>query len=458
MNKNSKDFLFTYFDNNKESLLKEFFKLLSFKSISTDPTYKEDCRSCATWLKERIKSIGFTANIWETKGHPAIFAERIVNKDAPTVLFYNHYDVQPVDPIELWETPPFEPTIREDFVFARGAEDNKGQLFYVLTALTALKDSFPNINVKMIIEGEEECGSKSFPAILADHKKELKSDYLLVVDCGFTDKSQPGITLGCRGIVTMTIALEGSNSDLHSGEHGGIVFNPLHGMVELLATLRDKETGKILIENFYSDVIDPTSEERDSFKINISDSDYELRFGAKPNGGETNYSFIESAWLRPTLEINGISGGYAGEGFKTVIPAKVTAKLSARLVPNQNPKKIAAAIKQHLEKNVRDGLKLTISDVSDSGKPLRISPNSKLTEVAKEAYEEATGMHCNTILSGGSIPVTADLAEAAEALPLLIGYGLPEDNIHAPNENFSIDRLKLGTTTIGLILEKLSKK
>lgn len=446
-----------YFETNQKSILEEFFTYLRFESISTDPAYKPEIEKCAAWLEAYLKDSGFDVHLWKSEGHPCVFATKLVDPDAPTVLIYNHYDVQPVDPLELWKSKPFEPTERNGEIYARGAEDNKGQSFYVLRALRTLHElsKTPKVNIKLIIEGEEECGSKSLPALLKTHSKELQSDYLFVVDCGFPSLQQPAITLGCRGIVTMTVEAEGSNSDLHSGEHGGIVFNPLHALVEILGKARCSETGKILIPGFYDSVKALDEEEKKAFALEFPSEVYKKLFGAEMTGGEKDFTPLESAWLRPSLEINGLSGGYSGPGFKTVIPAKATAKVSARLVPDQDPKKIAQLIKDFFIKHAPPGISITVSGISDAGESFRSSPNSKIAELVRNAYTEVMELPCSNILAGGSIPISAELARQSNAETILMGFGLPDDNIHAPNEHFGIDRIKKGMMTIGAILEKL---
>ena len=448
-----------HFDNHKTEILDQFFDYLKIKSISTDPEYKSEVLKCSLWVEQRLKEIGFTVEAFnEPGGHPCIFGERIVSNNAPTVLFYGHYDVQPVDPIELWASDPFSPEIRNGEIYARGAEDNKGQSFYVLQALKTLKElnQLPkNLNIKVLIEGEEETGSKSFPKIISKHKERLAADYLYVVDTGMHSMEQPAVTLGCRGIITMTLTLTGSNSDLHSGEHGGITFNPLHALVNMLARARCPETGKILVPKFYDRVITLDLNERKELSIELPEGFYENIFASKTNGGEKEFSALESAWIRPTLEINGIAGGYAGKGFKTVIPATATAKVSCRLVPDQDPDEIADLVMAFFKSNCPEGIKLEISDISTAGKPFRNPSNTKLGIITREVIEEVTGKKCVNILAGGSIPITANLAKTLNADTLLIGFGLPEDQIHAPNEHFGVDRIKLGHATIGAIISKL---
>jgi acetylornithine deacetylase/succinyl-diaminopimelate desuccinylase-like protein len=450
-------FLDDHFEENKDQILEEFFSYLKFQSISTDPSYKNDVLACATWLHSYLSSCGFTAEQWVLDGHPCIFAEKKVSEDAPTVLLYGHYDVQPVDPLELWHSPPFEPEVRDGEIYARGANDDKGQSYYVMRTLKALHESphAPKVNIKILIEGEEECGSKTLPLLLTKHREQLKADYLFVVDMGFHSMEEPAITLGCRGMVHMTVEARGSKTDLHSGEHGGIAFNPLHALVEILAKTRSAETGKINIPGFYDRVSSLNEDEKKAFALDLAPGFYKAHFDAEPNGGEKDFSPLESAWLRPTLEINGISGGYAGAGFKTVIPANATAKVSARLVPDQDPKVVAKLIKEFFISQAPEGITITVNDISDNGEPLRTSPDTDIAETTRKAFSEVLGKPCKNILAGGSIPIAALLARTSGAEPVFIGYGLPDDNIHAPNEHFGIDRIKKGMLTIGALLSSI---
>jgi acetylornithine deacetylase/succinyl-diaminopimelate desuccinylase-like protein len=404
--------------------------------------------------------MGLKVEKWPTKGHPVIFASsQPILPDQPTLLIYNHYDVQPVDPLNEWDSPPFEPTVRQGEVYARGAEDNKGQCFYVLQALKALlhkHGSFP-INIKLCIEGEEECGSEGLADILQDKKRQaqLKADYLVIVDMGLRDKNTPAVTLGVRGIVTMGLHLKGSHIDLHSGSHGGIAYNPLHALVEMLSKLRDSN-GKITIPGFYDDVVEIDEKNRSLIALDFDTKEYETMFGALPEGGEKKYTPWERAWNRPTLEINGISGGYSGQGFKTVIPAKASAKISCRLVPNQDPKKIGKLVAEYLKKLAPKGMEVEV-EVYGGGKAIRANPTSKVVVAFAKAYEELFKKPCEYIYSGGSIPIVTNLAEASQSEVILMGFGLPDDQIHAPNEHFGVDRLEKGCEVIFRAIELLKK-
>ena len=453
--------LHEYYQKTKEASLKDFFKFLKFQSISTDPAFKEDVKACADWLCDYISKIGFKVEQWPTSGHPVIFASNMdAGPSKPTLLIYNHYDVQPVDPVELWETPPFEPTEKNGEIYARGAQDNKGQCFYVLQALKAfyeVEGKFP-VNIKLCIEGEEESGSTGLSQILKnpERHKQLKSDYLAIVDMGIPDIDSPAVTLGVRGIVTMEVRAQGSKGDLHSGSHGGIVYNPLHALVEILSKLRDSE-GRITIPGFYDGVHEMTPSEKGQIAFDLDENQYQSTFGATPAGGEKKYPAIERAWNRPTLEINGISGGYGGAGFKTVIPAKALAKVSCRLVPNQDPHKIGKLVSNYIQSLSPKGIKIEVEIYPGGGKAVRANPNSVVVQTFKKAYEKLYQKPCKCIFDGGSIPIVTELAEASKAEVILLGFGLPDDQIHAPNEHFGINRLEKGFLVMTSALEELAK-
>lgn len=425
--------------------LKRFFELLSIPSISSEKAFSSDVRRCAHWVKSYLESIGYKTELIETDRHPILIASYIVDLKQKTLLIYNHYDVQPVDPLELWKSPPFEPTIRDGEVFARGAQDNKGQLFYVLSALSSLKK--PPINIKLCIEGEEECGSKSLHDTLPKIKDQLKADYMAIVDLGIPRIDKPAITLGTRGLITFELKLTGSNSDMHSGMQGGVLFNPIHALVQMLAKARN-DAGEITIPGFYEGILPVSPNEKEKIDFSFDERAYRKNFDAEPVGGEQKYPPLERLWLRPTLEINGIHGGYTGDGFKTVIPAEAYAKLSCRLVPGQEPEKVAECLKTYFTTHAPKGMKVTFTVNPGSGIAARSSPASKGVQAFSKALSEVFQAPCSFILEGASIPIIPDLAQASGAEPILIGLGLPTDNIHAPNEHFGIDRLQKGTQMI----------
>lgn len=440
--------------------LERFFDFLRFQSISTDCAYDGQVRSCCNWVVDQLKTLGFDVEIWETDGAPVIFASWLKGgTDKPTVLLYHHYDVQPVEPVDAWESGPFEPTIRQGEVYARGAQDNKGQCFYTLEAIRYLLKTTGKlpVNLKFCIEGEEEHGSCGLLKIMSQHKAELSADYLAVVDVGMRDAKTPAVTLGCRGIVTFELLVKGPNKDLHSGSHGGLVVNPIHALTEILAKLHDPKTGEVTIPGFYDDVAPLTIEEKSQLSLEFDEKQYTHDFGVLPCGGEKAFSSLERVWVRPTLEINGISGGYSGEGFKTVIASQALAKLSCRLVANQDPDKIADLVIRYVQGISYKGVELSIKRFPGGGKAVRTSPNSPIVKAFLEAYTEAFGIQAVCILEGGSIPITAELQKVCGGALVFVGVGLATDQIHSPNEHFGLDRIEKGAQAMVKALQNLEK-
>lgn len=436
--------------------LQDFMEFLAIPSISSEEAYAKETEKCAHWVQNRLEKLGFKTELWKTEKHPIVFAEKIVDKNKPTLLIYNHYDVQPVDPLELWENPPFEPKVKDGKVFARGAQDNKGQCFYVLEALRHLTESgkpLP-INIKLCIEGEEECGSDSLHKIIASKKEALQADYVVIVDLGIPGPAIPAVTLGTRGLITFDLVVHGSKGDLHSGSHGGLAYNPIFALVKILSEVKDA-SGKITIPGFYDDVEVFSEVDREKIAFDFKESEYKNNFGILPTGGETDLAPLERNWLRPTFEINGISGGYTGDGIKTVIPAKAFAKVSCRLVPGQSPAKIGTMIKDYFEKKAPPGIQVKVHLLGEGGEAARSNPSSKGVKAFADAYSEVFGTPCKYILEGASIPIIPKLAKYSGGEPILVGLGLATDNIHAPNEHFSLDRLEKGAQMIIKAIERL---
>lgn len=445
------------FKDNEKRLLDEYFTFLRFPTISADPSKKKDLQQCANWLEKKLQGHGFTVEQWNKNDIPIVFAENLqAGPSKPTLLIYNHYDVQPVDPIDLWKSDPFEPVKQGNQIFARGAQDNKGQCFYVLSAVCEYIKQMKNfpLNVKLIIEGEEESGSSALFHLLDEKKTKLKADYAMIVDLGMKSQDAPAITLGTRGLLSLEIDVSGTNKDLHSGMHGGLAFNPIHALVSLLASLRD-ETGKIQVPGFYDAVIMPKAHETQKMNFTFDESDYEKQFGVRPTGGEKNYTPLERVWLRPTVEINGIGGGYQGPGGKTVITAKAHAKLSCRLVPNQDPEQIGELVKKFLIQRAPKGVDVKVTVHEGKGKPVRTKTESPIIQALEKACENVWQKKCEYILEGASIPVVAALQEKIHADIAMYGLGLNTDNIHAPNECFGWDRIEKGFCTICLTLDGL---
>jgi acetylornithine deacetylase/succinyl-diaminopimelate desuccinylase-like protein len=441
---------------NQERIQRDYFTFLRFKSIGTDPACSSEMLACAEWVKDYLQTAGLQSQLIKTSGHPIVWGEyKCRDPHAHTLLIYGHYDVQPVDPIELWESDPFEPQIRGTQVYARGALDDKGQIFYAMLAALAFKelDEQLPINLKFCIEGEEESGSLGFSLALPDLKNRLDAHSLLVPDFDLFSREEPAISLGARGIATIEITLTGSKMDLHSGSFGGIAYNPNRALVQLLAELWDTQ-GRVQVPGFYDNVECMTKEDLKNFSFPGTRAEYKQEFGIEALGGEQGCSMMEANWFRPTLEINGIVGGYAGPGFKTVIPAQASAKLSCRLVPNQDPAAVADLVGKFLQKRVVSGMDLQYRVLS-AEKAFRGRADSKLAQALSGAYEEVMGKHCHCILSGGSIPIIARLQEMTNVDVVGMGYGLADDQIHAPNEHFDMQRLCKGIVTVFRTIQRL---
>lgn len=448
------------YEKQEVKALEDFFTFLRFPSISSELENTFHMEACVKWLAEYLQKMGFSAELWPTSGHPTLFAENMqAGADKPTLLIYNHYDVQPVDPLEAWDSPPFEPTVRNGQIYARGAQDNKGQCFYVLQALSILlqRDGKLPINIKLCIEGEEECGSAGLNAILEQKKDRLKADFLAIVDLGIPSLNNPAVTLGIRGILAIDVEAIGSKTDLHSGCHGGLAYNPIKGLVETLAKMYDS-SGAVAIPGFYEDIEPISEEDKKVLSLQFDADKYEKMFGAKPTGGERHLSPLERNWLRPSLEINGIAGGYTGSGFKTVIPALASAKVSCRLVPGQDPDKVAELVTSFIEHNAPEGVTIKAAAHHGGGKAVRSHAGGASIKAFAQAFTDVFGLPCEYVLEGASIPVVTNLAHASGSEVVLLGLGLPDDFIHAPNEHFGINRLKMGALVIARAIELLSQK
>lgn len=445
-----------WFDAHSDQILKDFSTFLSFPSISADPVYQQGVRDAALWLKTYLEGIGLEAELWETSGYPIVFASHLkAGPDRPTLLIYHHYDVQPVDPLELWHSDPFQATIKEGQIFARGAQDNKGQCFYSIQAIRAFLElvKTSQVNIKIFIEGEEESGSKGTFAFLETRPEALKADHLLVVDVGIPEPGVPAISLGCRGIMTLRVELRNGKIDLHSGEHGGIALNPIRALATLLAELWDHE-GRVAIPDFYRDVQEISPEELSLYDLHFNQGKYEEAFGVKAYSCDPGFGPMASLYFRPSLEINGISGGYTGAGFKTVLPAQAVAHLSVRLVPHQDPDHIVHILSTFLLSKLPKGLTLKIEPHHGASAYRSLYP-SPIAKICEDSYKAVFKQECRRTLCGGSIPVVGALARASHATALLIGLGLADDHIHAPNEHFGWDRFEQGFLVMGGILERL---
>jgi acetylornithine deacetylase/succinyl-diaminopimelate desuccinylase-like protein len=400
--------------------------------------------------------MGFSTSLWGDNFPPTVFGCRQGDPSAPTLLIYNHYDVQPVDPLDLWDSDPFLATQKGDKIIARGASDNKGQAFYILTALSYFheKENRLPCTIKILMEGEEESGSPHLGKLLQKHRKELQADYAMIVDLGMRGPQKPAITLGTRGLVGMTIEVTGTREDLHSGIHGGLAYNPLHALVEILAKVRD-ETGRIAIPGFYDGITASSEELLKQLSWSFSCKEYEEAFGQTPTGGEKELHPLNRVWLNPTVEINGIVGGYGGSGSKTIIPAKAIAKITCRLVPGQDPSRIGSILKNFFEFHSPKGVHTKVTLHPGSGKAARTDPSSLCIKTLARALEEVFLTKPEFILEGGTIGPVPEIQEATGAEVVLWGIGLPTDKIHSPNEEFDWIRMKQGFLVLCRTIELL---
>lgn len=445
-----------YFKQHRDRFIEEWKSFLSFKSISADPCYQADCEACASWLRSHLEGLGFSASVWSSQTKPLVYAERKGNPNKPAVLFYGHYDVQPADPLDLWRSNPFEGTLREDRMYARGAEDNKGQVFFFCKALEALcKLGVDLPTVKILIEGEEESGSQALYAGLSAWGNTLAADILMVCDTDMLEPGRPAITMGLRGIAHCEVRVHGPAMDIHSGMYGGVVRNPLQSLVQILASLHEPD-GSVAVPGFYNGTHEPTPEEVvmvTSAPINLSHMSEHL--GVPLAGGERRFGPLERRGLRPTLEINGVGGGYQGLGGKTVIPSYGMAKLSMRLVAGQDPEKTLDSVAKYLESLSTDEARVEVLDLSVGGAALQLPVNSDVVRIAERAIEKGFGVKPVYIWNGASIPVIPALAQATGSSPLLVGFGLDQDAIHSPNESFSLQQFEEGFRYVTHFLSEL---
>jgi len=440
-------------------LLKDLFTVLSFQSISTDPAYAPEVRKNADWLVEKLSSLGLTTTLNDTPGHPIVIAQNDHTKGRPNVLLYGHYDVQPVDPIDLWDTPPFEPTIIGDKIFARGATDNKGQHMAHLKAIEQLltEEGELPVNLTVLLEGEEEIGSPNLVPFLEANKDTLPCDIIIVSDTGMVAPSTGTMGYGLRGISCCEVSLEGPSSDQHSGCIGGAIANPATEIARLVSSLHDDQ-GRVMIDGFYDDV-EPLAEwERDMWAevIGMDEASMLALTGAPALHGEAGYSSAERLWARPTAEVNGIGGGYQGEGSKTVLPSTAFCKLSFRLVPNQDPDDIYEKVKAHFEKHTPEHITLKV-DKGHGGHPYRSDPHDRFGKIAQSALKTVFKNDPVLIREGGSIPIISDFKRILGADTLMLGLALPDAQIHAPNENFPVENFEKGVELGKTLIKALGK-
>jgi acetylornithine deacetylase/succinyl-diaminopimelate desuccinylase-like protein len=440
-----------YVEENRKRFLDELFELLRFPSVSADPKYREEVLKTADFVAAKLKEAGAdNVEVCSTEGYPIVYGEKIISPSLPTVLVYGHYDVQPPDPLELWHTPPFEPTLRDGKIYARGACDDKGQFYMHVKAFELMMntDTLP-CNIKFMIEGEEEVGSDNLGKFVAANTERLKADVVLISDTSMISMENPSLETGLRGLAYMEVEVQGPNRDLHSGVYGGAVANPATILCQMIASLHD-ENNHITIPGFYDGVIELSAEERKALNdapFNLED--YKKDLSVDEVWGEKGYSTIERTGIRPTLEVNGIWGGYTGPGAKTVLPAKANAKISMRLVPGQDWKKISELFKNHFESIAPKTVKVKV--IAHHGGTPYVTPTDSLAfKAAYKAIEEAFGKQPVPTRGGGSIPIVALFEQELGIKTVLMGFGLDSDNLHSPNEKYDVFNYYKGIETIPL--------
>lgn len=447
----------SWFEQNRDSILAEWKEYLSFPSVSTLPQYHDDCLACASWLVNRLKALGFDTDLATTAGKPVILASRPGVTTAPAVLMYAHYDVQPPDPLDGWTSGAFTPTLRDGRMYARGADDNKGQWMGILAALRFLTEQkIPIPPLRIVIEGEEECGSVQLQNNLDTWANHLKGDVLMVSDTNMLDAATPALVMGLRGIISLSIELSGPSRDLHSGMFGGAAPNPATVLARMVASLHNPD-GSIAVPDFYENVAEPSAREVElSHRSGMSEAEFLKQTGVPPTFGEQALPHTDRIAFRPCIDVNGIHSGFAGPGTKTIIPAKAILNLSCRIVPRQDPRRTLDRIIAHLKAQVPAGLTCTVPHALATGNSLRLGIDSPYAARAKVLLDNISKADSAFLWEGASIPVLAGLARVSGAEPLLVGFGLNEDQIHAPNESYSVKQLSMGFEYAARMLAELA--
>ena len=448
-----------YIQQNHDRYIGELTEFLRIPSVSTDPEHNEAVKTAAEFVARQLQEAGMTTvEIFPTEGHPIVYAERLVEEAKPTLLVYGHYDVQPVDPIELWESAPFEPTIRNGELYARGAADDKGQVFIHFKSAEAFLNTSRQlpVNIKYLIEGEEEIGSPHLDPFIETHQDLLKADVAMVSDTAMFAHGVPSICYGLRGLAYFQLDLQGAHTDLHSGSFGGTVVNPAFELSKILTAMKD-EAGRITIPHFYDDVRKLTEREKAEFaRLPFDESTYKKAIGLKELSGEEGCTPLERLWVRPTFEINGLKSGFTGKGAKTVLPAKAMAKVSMRLVPDQDPEKIADLFEDYVHALTPSSVHLETTRMH-GGKPWVASLDHPALRAATQAIKKGFGKEPVFQREGGSIPVVATFAELLNIPSVLMGIGLPDENAHAPNEKLNLDNFYAGIKSSAYFLDELSR-
>lgn len=449
--------IFEFIEQNKERYLEELKSYLRIPSISTLGENKNDILRCAEFLSEEFKRIGLeNIKIFQTEKHPIVYADKISDPNKQTVLIYGHYDVQPVDPIELWDAYPFEPVVKDGKIYARGANDNKGQNFVHIKSVEAYLKIYGElpVNVKFVIEGEEEIGSTSLYKFIKENSEMLKCDVVLISDTSLYAPDTPTINYGLRGLTYMEVEVTAANRDLHSGSFGGGVANPINELAKIISKLHDKNL-RVAIPGFYDDVLKLTKKERENFKLlKFSDKNFAKELGVKELQGEKGYLTLERLSARPTLDCNGIYGGFTQAGAKTVLPSKATTKISMRLVPNQNPDKIAKLFEKYIKKITPKSVSVKVTYLH-GGFPFLVDLDNKYIKAASNAVSKAFGKKTLFTREGGSIPIVVDFAKVLKAPVILMGLGLDTDDIHSPNEHFHLSNFYRGIVSSVLFFEEI---
>lgn len=447
-----------YLTENKDRFLNELFDLLRIPSVSADSKHAGDVRKAAEYLLEKLKAAGVDkVELCETAGHPIVFGEKIVNPSLPTVLVYGHYDVQPPDPLDLWTSPPFEPVVKDEKIYARGSCDDKGQVYMHVKAFEAMtKLNLLSCNIKFMIEGEEEVGSEHLATFVKENKTKLKADVILISDTAIISLDHPSITVGLRGLSYMEVEVTGPNRDLHSGVYGGAVANPINILSKMIASMHD-EKGRVTIPGFYDKVAQLSAADREAInKAPFSLDNYKKDLNIDDVKGEDGYTTVERTGIRPTLDVNGIWGGYTGEGAKTVLPSKAYAKISMRLVPDQDHNEISDLFTKHFTSIAPKSVKVKVTALH--GGQAAVTPtDSKAFKAASQAFEEVWGKRPIPTRDGGSIPIVALFKKELGLDTVLMGFGLDSDAIHSPNEHYGIKNFMLGIETITAFYKHFSK-
>ena len=453
------DKIFDFINVNRDHYVEQLKTYLAIPSISALPAHTADVRRCAEWSAAELSRIGMhNARLVETPGHPVVYAEWLGAEGAPTILFYGHYDVQPVDPVELWTSPPFEATVRDGELFARGAVDDKGQVFMHMKAIEAHLSQTGRlpVNIKVILEGEEEVGSANLDDFIKANKALLKADVVVISDSPMFDRGVPSICYGLRGLAYFQIDVRGTKSDLHSGSFGGAVVNPAMALATALAGMKDK-SGRVKIPGFYDDVVPLREEERQEFaKLPFNEKRYRMDLGAPKLFGESGYTTLERVWARPTFEVNGLLSGFTGDGAKTVIPAVAMAKVSMRLVPNQQPEKIAELFEAYLKQVMSKSVTFELTRMH-GGKPWMTSFDNQYVQAAGRAIERGFGKTPVFNREGGSIPVVATFQEELGLPCVLFGVGLPDENAHAPDEKIDLGNFHNGVIASAALYDEIGR-